>query len=203
MHPAAFEPRKIAGRLTHRWRRRKYSAACFIFTVALSLVSHGILNEVNAKTPWEAQVGGFVYVTIDVFVRGEFSGQAPANQVHRNPQRACTADDFSNLKRATVTRERFLEFDRQCATVEMKYEQGTVTGIAYLPIGYCENIRHEYLKMLKEQVYSYAIDAPEIVISYKGADLRTSRRDLARGLDIATNCNSDGSFSVTAQRKRR
>lgn len=156
---------------------------------------------IGCGTPWEAQVGGLVYITMNVFVRGEFAdGQPPANQVHRITRRICAAEDFLRLSSQIVTRERFLEFDRECETIDVSYKNRTVTGTAFLPAGHCETIQREFLKMLRDQVYSYASDAHDIVINYKGATIRTSRRGLARSLTIAASCNSDASFSVTARR---
>ena len=78
-------------------------------------------------------------------------------------------------------------------------------GTAFLPSGYCETLKRAYDNMLAERVYAVTDDTQKhwVEFEYKGSRYSSNSGALARGAQLQTKCNDNGSLSVSALRKRQ
>jgi hypothetical protein len=155
-------------------------------------------------TSREAQIGGFIWASLETIIIGEFAGRNPSQPDAQPTRPVCRANDFEDLRATGKDNASFDAFRRRCKVVEVKKNDTHVVGTAYLPAGHCDMLKQAYDKMLAEHVNLQWVDDNERVIdfTYKGARYASTGRVLAKRAQLQTNCNADGSLSVSTARKR-
>lgn len=155
-------------------------------------------------TSYEAKIGGFIYASLHTIIVGEFAGRK-ISQVDAPLQRpVCRPNDFEDLRATGKDNAAFDAFHRRCKYVEVRVNDTHVVGTAYIPSGHCETLKRVYNNMLAEHVYAVT-DTPQkyfIEFEYKGSRYYANDGALARGAQLQTKCNEDGSLSIAAPRKR-
>ena len=170
--------------------------------VALAMLSGS--SAPLAKTPYEAQIGGFMAAALQALIMGEFAGRKPS-QVDAAPwRRACRPADYEDLRASATDTAAFDAFHRECKLVETKVDATHVHAVAYLPRGYCKTLKNVFEAVLAEKVYGAPRGASEwLVIEYKGSRYGGSDLTLARGAQLKTACQRDGSLRISAPRVRQ
>lgn len=177
-----------------------------IFLVVLvAFAACGTQPALALGTSYEAKIGGFIHASLQTIIVGEFAGRR-ISQVDAPLQRpVCRPDDYADLRATANDPEAFDAFHRRCKFVEVKVDETHVVGTAFLPSGYCETLKRAYDNMLAERVYAVT-DEPQkwsVEFEYKGSRYYSTSGPLARGAQLQTKCNDDGSLSISAPRKRR
>jgi hypothetical protein len=174
---------------------------CSSIRVAVVLLSV-VLWPTGARsgTPYEAQIGGFIYASLQTFILGEFAGRRTTNTIGHAKRRPCRPEDFIGLRQSARDERAVSKFEDSCHTVHFQVGETHVHGTAYLPDGPCNALKVAYDDMLAKQVYA---DLPGelVVFEYKGSNYLGSRRSIARGARLQTECLPDGSIRVSAPRR--
>ena len=158
----------------------------------------------RAATPYEAQIGGFMYAALQALIIGEFAGRSPSQADAPLDRPICKPSDYDDLHAAANDMAAFDAFRRRCHLVETTIDSQYVYSTAYLPAGYCETLKQAFDRMLAEQVYTPRSDAGDwVIFEYKGSRYAATRRALAYGARLQTTCQGDGSLRVSALRQRR
>jgi hypothetical protein len=181
-----------------RYRRigctARHIAMIALFSAALSTAAR------SGGTPYEAQIGGFIYASLQTFILGEFAGRRTTNTIGDAQRRACQPEDFRRLADSAKDEGAVATLEKSCHVVHFQVDDNGVNGTAYLPGGTCEALKAAYDQMLTDKVHANPA-ANLVEFEYKNSRYLGSRGHLARAAGLQTACLPDGSIRVSASRQ--
>jgi hypothetical protein len=191
------------GEALKRFRIAARRGAIVVAVLALTML--GAPPCARAKTPYEAQIGGFMAAVLSVIITGEFAGRNPSQADARPTRPICKPSDYDFLRAAAHDGAALDAFRRRCKLTELSVDNTHIHSIAYLPAGSCETLKDAFEKVLAEQVYAVPTTAPgdDVIFEYKGSRYAGTDRRLARGARLQLACHAEGSLRVSAPRERR
>ena len=169
----------------------------------LALSSIWATPAARAGTPYEAQIGGFMSASLQTIITGEFAGRSPSNADAIATRRICLPGDYDDLRASAHDRAAFDAFHKRCDLVEFTVDASQVHAVAYLPSGSCETLKKVWDAMMVDHIHAVPPGAgPWVIFEYKGSRYEATQRHLARGAQLRSSCQADGSLRITGPRKR-